>query len=359
MFEQWKESSLLTKALLILITVMLLYFLFLLRPAISSIFLFLKTVLGPFFIAVIISYILHPIVKLLHERGVPRSLAVLLIYSLFITSLVILFVNLIPLFETQLNELIKHIPEWNAKLQGMIREYNDHGKELLPLSVQNGVQQSLNKLETSLGQAVGNVVASLGNTISHLFTAFLIPFVAFYMLKDIDDLEKEVRKWLPRNKRSSILRMIRNIDQALGNYIRGQFLVCLVIGILAYIGYLIIGLPYALLFASIVAITNVIPYVGPFLGAIPALLVAAVISQKMVIGVIITNLVCQVLESNIISPQIVGRSLHLHPLTIIFALLVGEELAGIFGLILAVPVLAVGKVVVVHLIEHYVSQRIS
>lgn len=355
--EKWKESSFLTKALFILIMVVLGYMLYMLRPVFGHFFLFLKAVLGPFFIAVIISYILHPIVHSLANKGMPRSFAVLLIYSLFIGCLIVLFINMIPVFEKQLNELIEHLPQWNAQMQRMIQEYNDHGKELLPLSIQSGIQASLDKMELSLGNTVSNAMAGLGNTLNQVFLVFVIPFLAFYMLKDLNDLEKMVLKWLPRERRSSILRLVRNIDQALGNYIRGQFLVCLVIGLLAYLGYLFIGLPYALLFAALIAITNIIPYVGPFLGAIPALLAAAVISKRLVLGVIIVNVICQVLESNVISPQIVGRSLQLHPLTIILALLIGEELAGIVGLILAVPILAIGKVVFAHVIEHYVQHR--
>lgn len=357
MLEKWKESSFLTKALFLLIIAAFCYILFLLRPVFGSIFLFMKAVFGPFFVAIIISYLLNPIVNHFSDRGMPRSLAVLLIYTLFIGCMVILFINMIPIFGKQLNELIEHLPEWNRQVQYMVQEYNDHGKKILPPGVQHGIQQAIDKMQQSLGDAVGNAMSGIGNRINQLFMVFVIPFLAFYMLKDMNELEMAVFKWLPREKRSSILRLIRSIDQALGNYIRGQFLVCLIIGILAYIGYLIIKLPYALLFAGIVGITNIIPYVGPFLGAIPALLVAAVISKKVVIGVIIVNIVCQLLESNVISPQIVGRSLHLHPLSIFFALLVGEELAGIIGLILAVPILAVGKVIFAHIIEHYVNQR--
>src|SRR5690606_33646614 len=125
---------------------------------------------------------------------------------------------------------------------------------------------------------------------------------------------------------------------------------------LAYIGYLVIGLPYALLLAALVALFNIIPYLGPFFGAIPAILVALSVSYKMVFYVIIVNLVVQMLEGNVISPQIVGRTLHMHPLLIIFALLVGGEVGGILGMILAVPFFAVGKVILEHVALHYIHR---
>jgi predicted PurR-regulated permease PerM len=177
------------------------------------------------------------------------------------------------------------------------------------------------------------------------------------MLKDIDRIESFFLKMLPKNRRSEIARLFRSIDLVLGNYLRGQVIVCFIIGILAFIGYKIIGLPYAFLFAFFVALFNVIPYVGPFFGAIPAILVACTISFKLVIGTVIVNMVVQLLEGNVISPQIVGRSLHLHPLAIIFALLVGEEIAGVWGLLLAVPTLAVGKVVFEFIVTSYLDHR--
>ena len=104
---------------------------------------------------------------------------------------------------------------------------------------------------------------------------------------------------------------MKEIDTALGNYVRGQFIVCVIVGVFAYMGYMVIGMPYALLLA-IVAAFNVVPYLGPFLGAAPAVVMASTVSIKMVLMVIV-NAMCQVLESNVISPQVVGRTLHLHP----------------------------------------------
>ncbi len=128
---------------------------------------------------------------------------------------------------------------------------------------------------------------------------------------------------MPKGHRKHTIRILLDIDKALGNYIRGQFLVCLIIGLIAYIGYWLIGIPYPLLLASVVAVTNIIPYIGPFIGAAPALVVASTVSVKMVLYVLLVNTACQILEGNVISPQVVGRSLNLHPLMIIFALLAG------------------------------------
>lgn len=166
-------------------------------------------------------------------------------------------------------------------------------------------------------------------------------------------LEKAALAVVPVRHRRETVSMLKDIDAALGNYVRGQFTVCLIIGVLAYLGYWLINMPYPLLLASIVAVFNIIPYLGPFFGAAPAIVMASTISLKMVLYVAAINLIVQVLEGNVISPQVVGRKLQMHPLQIIFVLLVGGELAGVVGLILAVPAYAVIKVIA----HHYMLYR--
>ncbi|PTX58439.1 putative PurR-regulated permease PerM [Melghirimyces profundicolus] len=353
--DRLRESRGLGTALLILVLLGILFLLVQIEPLLRTFFSFLKAVLGPFLVAVIISYLLNPVVNLLANRLVPRSLAVLFIYSLFIGAIAIVLTNLVPLFNLQLKELSEHLPEWNMRLQSWIDQYN-HSKDALPESVRLGVEKSLNRLEESVTDGVGNLMSSLGTTINQLLIAVIVPFLAFYMLKDVNVIEKALITLLPVRRRKDVIRLFRDVDEALGNYVRGQLLVCLAVGILAYIGYLIIGLPYPLILALLVGVFNVIPYLGPFFGAVPALLVALSISKEMVIAVILVNLVVQVLEGNVLSPQIVGRTLHMHPLFIIFALLVGGELGGILGLILAVPLFAVGKVIVEHVVDHYTKK---
>jgi predicted PurR-regulated permease PerM len=356
--EEKNLLRLLKLSQLVLVLLGILFLLLQLTPWLKGLFTFVRAVAGPFLVAMIVSYLLNPVVNLLSRRAVPRSVAVLLIYTLFIASVVILILNMVPLLGAQLGELAEHIPQWNAKIQLMIKEYNDHGKEMLPFGIQEGVEHSLERLEKTVSEYVGNLMSGIGSTINQVFIALIVPFLAFYMMRDAQAIERSLMSLLPRRKRHEWLLLFREMDEALGNYIRGQLLVCLLIGLLAYIGYLIIGLPYALLLAAVVSVFNVIPYLGPIFGAIPALFVALSQSMHMVAGVVIVNMVVQTLEGNFISPQIVGRTLHLHPLLIIFALLVGGEVGGVLGLILAVPVFAMGKVVAEHVVQHYIQKRV-
>jgi predicted PurR-regulated permease PerM len=353
--ERITKNTFLYWSVIVLILILTLYVSTLIFPLLGSLFIFLKSILAPFLIALIISYVLNPIVTILNIKKVPRPLAVLLIYVIFFSSLTIILMNTIPIFIIQLRELTEHLPELTSKAQVWMENYNDH-KYVLPESIQNGIENSLQQIQETISSAISHFLNGITGTLDTLFLVFIVPFLAFYMMKDFKLIEKTVITVLPHRHRRETIKLLKNIDEALGSYIRGQFLVCIVVGILAYIGYWFIDLPYPLLMASFVALMNIIPYVGPFIGAAPALLLASTISWQMMIYVAIVNFVIQLLEGNVISPQIVGRTLHIHPLFIIFSLLVGGEVAGILGLILAVPFFAVVKVIFQHVFLHYVRR---
>ncbi|WP_202914475.1 AI-2E family transporter [Paenibacillus antri] len=353
--EQWVRSKWFAALVFALLSLGVVYMILLIGPAIAAVFGFLKTVLLPFVVALIVSYVLNPIVGALNRRKVPRTIAVLLIYAVFILSVTVVLMNVIPMFVKQLNELNEHLPEFTMRAQSMIVEMNRN--DFLPEGVRMGINNALYEAEQQLAASIADVIGRLGATVGALFVAFVIPFLAFYMLKDFQLIEKTVLTFVPTNHKRRTIRLVTDIDKALGNYIRGQLIVCVIIGVLAYVGYWLIGVPYPLLLAALVALFNIIPYLGPFIGAAPAIVVASTVSLKMVMLVIVVNFACQLIESNIVSPQVVGRSLHMHPLLIIFALLVGGELGGVVGLILAVPTFAVGKVIYHHVRLYYKNRK--
>ncbi|TVY00460.1 AI-2E family transporter [Cohnella terricola] len=351
-FAQSRLFSALIYTILILIV---LFLLVLVRPMLLSVYGFLKAVLAPFLVAMIISYALNPIVNLLHDRKVPRTAAVLLIYAVFISVSVVILMNVIPMFMKQAEELNEHIPELTIRAQGLVDHFNNN--DMLPETVRDGINRSISTMEKQIEQRIADFLNNIGAVVNVLFIAMIVPFLAFYMMKDLDVFERAALQYVPRARRKHAVRLLKDIDSALGSYIRGQLIVSLCVGVLAYIGYLIIGMPYPLLMAGFVSLFDIIPYLGPFFGALPALIMAATISWKMVLMVVIVNMICQNLESNVISPQVVGKSMKMHPLTIILVLLVGGELAGIVGMILAVPLYAAMKVVVQHVAAYYIHRK--
>ncbi|QJC52840.1 AI-2E family transporter [Paenibacillus albicereus] len=353
--EKWSQNRMLLGLVYAILGLLALFLLLLLKPLLMTVYRFASAVLTPFLIAMVIAYVLHPIVSLLSARRVPRSLAVLLIYAVFCSALAVILMNLIPMVASQVQELGQHAPELTMRAQSLVRDFNH--TSFLPESFREAMIRALAGLEKRLAESTTDFINNIGSMLGAVFLFFIIPFLVFYILKDFEVMERAVIACVPKSHRKPVVRMLKDIDEALGSYIRGQFLVCVIIGLLAYAGYAVIGVPYALLLASIVAVTNVIPYLGPFIGAAPALLVASTVSFKMMVLVVVVNTACQILEGNVISPQVVGRTLHIHPLMIIFALLVGGQLAGIPGMILAVPVFAALKVILQHVFAYYVRRR--
>jgi predicted PurR-regulated permease PerM len=319
--------------------------LWLLRPVIKAFFHLLSEVMLPFVVGLVIAYLLHPIVQALEKRRVPRLMAVLLIYASFVLIITIGLVNAIPIFTRQLVELADDIPRLTAWYHKWMSEWEAH-KYFLPDSISLGVDRVIIQSQERLAHGISQIVNNARNTVGKLLAYAVVPFIAFYLLKDMKELHNAGMSVIPPAYRKQVLGLLRDVNESLGNYIHGQLTVALIVGACAYLGYWFIEMPYPFVLASFVCLTNVIPYIGPIIGAAPALVIALTISTKMVLLVLAINAVIQVIEGNILSPNIVGRSLHMHPLLIIFALLAGEAIGGIIGLIFAVPVVVVCKVVI-------------
>ncbi|WP_139490362.1 AI-2E family transporter [Brevibacillus dissolubilis] len=332
-------------AIYTILVLIIIYLIWLTRPILSVIWAIIGEVAVPFLVGLLVAYLLHPVIELLEKRKVPRLVAVLLIYLLFVLIITVALINAIPAFTTQLIELSDDLPRLTKWYQVWMQEWEAH-KYFLPDSIQSGVDRVIIQSQERMSMGISEVVNNARNTLGKLVAYAVVPFIAFYMLKDMKDINRGFMMLIPHKYRKQAAVVFRDINTSLGKYIHGQIVVAVIVGVLAFLGYWLIGMPYPFVLASFVALTNIIPYIGPLIGAIPALIVALTISVKQVVFVLIMNMIVQVLEGNILSPNIVGKSLHLHPLMIIFALLAGETVGGIVGMIFAVPVLAVVKVVV-------------
>lgn len=316
----------------------------------------LFTLLVPFAVSAFITYLLHPIVEGLHQRGLHRGIAILIIYVLFFGGMGYAFYKGIPALIHQLRDLAENAPFFAEQYKGMVNNIMDQTSSW-PAGIHERIEDGINRMETWLDGVLAGVMTFLMDIINSILTIAVIPFIAFYMLKDFDAMKKAAWYITPRQWRQPGTKFLHDVDKSLGSYIRGQLLVCLVIGVLSSILFWIAGIKYSLLLGAIVGITNVIPYFGPIIGAIPAVIIAATMSVKMVLISLAIVFSLQFLEGNILSPLIVGKSLHMHPLMIMFALLAGGEIGGILGLILAVPVLVVLRAALIHAKDHIILER--
>lgn len=343
--EEMLRTRFFTFSVYVIMLLIIANLLWLLRPVISQLFYLLAEVILPFLVGLIIAYLLHPIVRALERRRVPRLIAVLLIYMSFVLIISIGLLNAIPIFTRQLVELSDDIPRLTKWYYSWLSEWESH-KYFLPDSISLGVDRVIIQSQDRLSHTISQLVNNARNTMGKLLGYAVVPFIAFYLLKDMKVINQVGMSIIPPAYRKQTLSVLRDVNESLGNYIHGQMIIALIVGLCAYIGYWWIDMPYPFVLASFVCLTNIIPYMGPIIGAAPAIVVALTISTKMVVLVLVVNLIIQTIEGNILSPNIVGRSLHLHPLLILFALLAGEAIGGIVGLIVAVPVLAVCKVVI-------------
>ncbi|MCL6594272.1 MAG: AI-2E family transporter, partial [Alicyclobacillus sp.] len=328
----------------VLATLLCLYLVAQLRDFLYDIWAVCKVVVLPFLAAMVVTYLLQPVVELLVRRRVPRGAAILIIYLTFAVLAAVAILQAIPVVTRQLAQLAQHFPELIQQADKWLDSLVQR-RQYLPDAVRRGVETALAQAEQRLTAAAAQAVAGLSATVSAVFVAFVVPFLVFYMLKDGKALGRAVLHLIPPAYRQEAREIMVGVDATLGSYVRGQLLVMLSVGVLTYAGYLLVGVPYALLLALFLAVMDIIPYLGPFLGAAPAVLLALSVSPQLAIKTLLVNAVVQQLEGNLIQPQIMGRTLHLHPLAIVAAVLLGGELAGVLGLVCAVPVLAVGKVV--------------
>jgi len=317
---------------------------------------FFSTLFFPILITGFLYFLLNPVVNFLQRQKVPRILAILIIYVVFIGILVLAIGNLVPAITEQFTALANALPDYANKTLQYFDKLSQSSEFKWIMEEQNDLLETgkekliayANTLPDRITGGITNILGVFANIAVILAT---VPFLLFYMFKDGQKFPKAVSKFLPVTYREAGLLMLKETGETLSSYIQGQVIVALSVGILAFVGYLIIDLPFALVMALIVAFTNIIPYVGPILGGAPAVIVALFDSPTKALLVVVIIVIAQQVEGNVLSPLILGKSLDTHPATIIIVLLAAGNLAGILGMVLAVPFYAVVKTIVLNIIK--------
>lgn len=303
------------------------------------------SMITPVLVAYIFFYVLRPVNNLLVKRfSINRSLASILSMVFGIVVIIAIFIGAIPVIVEQTQHLIGAIPGYVNTIKGYLESNADNA---IVKSITDYINNNLNTTQLSakafdiFGNSVSGVASAFSSTATVLMTA---PFVLFYLLKDSTKFQNFVISKLPSKFQQPVEETLDEIDNKLGAYISGQMLVSLCIGVLLFIGYQIIGLPYAVSLATLAAILSIVPYLGPILAITPAMLVAFATDWVMVVKMLIVWFVVQFLEGNFISPNIMGRSMNQHPLTVIFVIIIAANMMGIVGAIIGIPVYAILKI---------------
>ncbi len=317
---------------------------------------FVSTLFFPVLIAGFLFFILSPIVNFAVQKKVPKPLAILLIYVVFTSIIVLVGFAIGPVIGEQIVSLTQEIPSFIKSVGDSLTEWanSDRFAWILNQDIINikEIEARLIEMSSTISKNLVSGVTGFFSVVTQLAVILVIvPFILFYMLKDGHRLPDQLVRFVPINFREEAYRIIEETGQTLAHYIQGQMIVCVFVAVASTVGYMIIGLDFALLFGVIIGIVNVIPYLGPWIGATPAVIVAFLDSPLTALLVIIVILIVQQVDSNVISPQIIGSKLEVHPLTIMLLLLVAANLAGVLGMILAVPTYAVSKTLVKNLLR--------
>ncbi len=323
-----------------------------------------ETLVFSFLIAGVLYYITFPFVDFLHSRKIPRPVSIAIIYLFFIGILVLLVITIGPILQLEFIKLAEIMPERISDVRQFLEALEENPLfarliNLEALNIDNIVDQVTQSVSRALTQIATSVTAIIDFTANLFVTIIIIPFLLYYMLKEKGKglIAGVVDRHAPREYARNINSALAEMNRLLSAYVRGLGIVCLFVGILAYIGFLIIGLEYALILSIFIMITNVVPFLGPFIGAIPAVIVGALESPLMMLLVVVVIIAVQQLESLLVSPQVMGRKLSLSPLAIILIVLVAGRLGGLLGIILAIPIFTVVKIIVSHIYEYIQLNR--
>ncbi len=308
---------------------------FLLVIGILAVLYLLRDVLVIIIVSVILASALNPWVNSLQRRKIPRVVAATFIYLLFFGSFIGVLLVLVPPIATQVSQIATHFPEYYNQVVSGFEQFQDFS---LQQRVIDNLDAAFKSLQLNIGQSTGGVFSLLGSIFGGFFSFIGVVVITFYMLLEDSALKKFLRAVTPVKYQPYVFQLVNRSQDRLQSWLRGQLILSLIIGVLTFIGLEILGMDYALVLALWAGLTEFIPYLGPTIGAIPAVLLALTTGNFLLaIAVVVLYIIVQQLENHFIVPKVMQKAVGLNPLVVIIVMLVGAKLAGIPGLLLAVP----------------------
>ena len=309
-----------------------------------------------FLVSMVIALLLNPLVRMLRRAHVPRGLAVGTVFLSFLGVVAAAIVLLIPPIQQQINTIRANLPLYTDQAQRQVQNVQGFfDRNSIDIDVAERANAALQALRGWANDLSGNAVSYSLSALGALVVLIIIIVAAVYMLLDAPQILRGAR----RLGGPSAAQFLRRTERTLVEYIKAQTLVCLIIGVSAGVILWIFGVTgifpqgatYAVLFAAWIFLMEFIPYIGPILGAIPPILLALFISPWTALWVLIAFIAIHQFEGHVVVPQVMGDAVGVHPLVVIFGVLIGEELYGLIGIILAVPVVVILKESAVYLSE--------
>ncbi|HBN97412.1 MAG TPA: hypothetical protein DDZ66_14060, partial [Firmicutes bacterium] len=280
------------------------------------------------------------------KRGASRIVAILVVYAIFGVLVGVTFWIVMPSLLRDLEEIARKLPEQASQLEGFGQDAVGFFRRIqLPSTVRDGLAIIMERIQVATEALAGRLMEMLMAAFTHIIALVISPVLAFYFLRDHQAMRESALRYIPAAHRGDALYIMQEINSALNGFFRGQILVCLFVGLFIYGGLYFLGIPYAPFIGFLAGLFDIIPYFGPVLGFLPAAALALSKSPLTVLWVFLLFVAANQIENAIISPKIIGDRVGLHPLAVIFAVFVGANLMGIIGMLLAIPVAAMIRVI--------------
>jgi predicted PurR-regulated permease PerM len=325
-----------------------------------------KIIFPPLVLALLIIYLLNPIIGWLQSKGVPRTMGTLGAYVVVLGSITLVIIALIPVVSEQAQLLGRQLPAFRTQIVSFVHDaaqvvegrFNTDidttqvdcllGAEQAPSAAE--CDAATQALREEIGAQAGRLT-EIGSSLLEALLAFILaPLIALYLLIDLPNLSRSLVALVPPSHREEVIDLGAKVSRAVGGFFRGQLLVALIVGVLSSVGFKLIGLRFWLVIGAIAGFFNIIPLVGPYIGGGIGFVVGTV-SGGLSLGLkaALVELVVQQIDNHVVSPNVMRRTVNIHPVTVMLALLAGGALAGFWGVLLGVPTVAVGKILLGHL----------
>ena len=315
------------------------------------------SVISPLFIGIGLAWLFDPFVTFLNKKGISRILGAIFVYIIFLSFIYLLLRLMVPSIANQLNDLAKNVPDFINYLKENIDKFFDNLNGLGEYNftdIKIGIYDSINNLSKSLTVDLPvTIMNMISNIIAGGVNLLIGLLVGLYMLFDFDNVKKHLYSLIPKKYQDDTKTLLTRLNNNLKSYVHGTLLIMLILFAFQSVSLLIAGLEAPMVFGLFCAITNVIPYIGPYIGGIPAVVVGLSISPMTGIGVLIAVVLAQTLESYFLQPIVMGKTMKLHPVTIMLGLLLFGHFFGILGMILATPLISILKTIFQFFNEKY------
>ncbi len=329
-----------------------------------------RAALLPFMLGLLLAYIMLPFINWLdlrlqfvfHRRRLARTVAVLIGYVLVIAIVAGWLAFFIPPIATQVSRLTQGLPDLARRaysaapevVQLWLDRYNEAVPQEIRLALERSIQDRLEALIEALQTGLFKTIGVLFSTVSFVLGLVIVPLWMFYILRDQPEMDASLYRLIPNAYHEDVRSIRALVDEVLSGYLRGQLILVVIVALMFFIGLELIGIDFALLLGTIVGLLEVIPVLGPILGAIPALVVTLATAPSKVWLVVLLAIVVQQIENNFFVPQIAAGTVRLHPATVMVALVIGGAVAGAVGLVLSVPLAAI-----IRDLAHYLYLRLA